>query len=34
MEIYPELMTCPHMEVKWENNQYVYPAGLEFVEPK
>ena len=34
MEIYPELMTCPYMEVKWENNQYVYPAGLEFVDPK
>lgn len=31
MEIYPELMTCPYMEVKWVNNQYVYPAGLEFV---
>ena len=34
MEIYPELMTCPYMEVKWVNNQYVYPAGLEFVDPK
>ena len=31
MEIYPDLMTCPYMQVKWENNQYVYPAGLEFV---
>lgn len=31
MEIYPDMMTCPYMQVKWENNQYVYPAGLEFV---
>ena len=32
MEIYPDMMTCPYMQVKWENNQYVYPAGLEFVD--
>lgn len=32
MEIYPDMMTCPYMQVKWENNQYVYPAGLVFVD--
>ena len=31
-EIYIHLSECPHMVLKFENGQYVYPAGLVFVD--
>lgn len=32
METYEEFMECPLLQVKYENNQYVYPAGLIFAD--
>lgn len=34
METYDEFMQCPLLEVKYVNNEYVYPKGLIFVEAK
>ena len=30
-ETYTEFMECPLLQVKWENNQYIYPEGIVFV---
>ena len=30
-ETYTEFMDCPLLQVKYENNQYIYPAGFVFV---
>ena len=30
-ETYTEFMECPLLQVKWENNQYIIPAGFVFV---
>lgn len=32
MEVYDEFMGCPLLEVKYVNNQYVFPEGLIFVD--
>ena len=32
MDTYDQFMTCPLLQVKYENNQYVYPDGFIFVE--
>ena len=34
METYDEFMECPLLEVKYVNNEYVYPAGFIFVDTK
>ena len=34
MEVYEEFMECPYLEVKYVNNEYVYPAGLIFIDGK
>ena len=34
MDFYDKFMGCPLMQVKYENNQYVMPAGLIFVDGK
>lgn len=33
-EVYGFLEECPHMVLKFENGQYVYPAGLQFVDTR
>ncbi len=30
-ETYTEFMDCPLLQVKYENNQYIYPAGIIFI---
>lgn len=27
MELYPEFMECPLLQIKWANGQYIYPEG-------
>ncbi len=34
METYDEFMECPLLEIKYVNNEYVYPAGFIFVDTK
>lgn len=34
MDTYDQFMGCPLLQVKYENNQYVYPDGFVFVETK